>query len=498
MMRSMYSAISGLKAHQTKMDVIGNNIANVNTIAYKGSRVQFKEVFSQTLKGASSAEGGKGGSNPMQVGLGIDVSSIDNFQTIGSIERTEIPTDLMIDGEGFFMVSDDPSFNNRYYTRAGNFSIDDDGNLLSSGSLKVLGYKVKDGTIGPNAKLNDEIEGLTISKAMTFPAKCTGEKGNSITDPTVKSNARDVKFEGNIDANTGLDAKIIAKDTTGDSLPNEWRISKSSFVARQTTFTVYDEMGGEHIVKMSVKRTFKDPQPTPDGDDYLFTTDPISVGNVIEPSKWQVELEVVGESGGVIKDADGDNKFTIAFDENGNVSEGDMTNIVFQAADAAGTKFPNGSGNFNFNLSFKDEKGNSTITQSVTESSLSIEEVSGYKQGALDDFSIGKNGEIQGNFTNGQKSVLGKLVLAKFKNPSGLEKVSSNMYTETANSGIAIQGFAGSNGFGETQAGALEMSNIDLGREFTNMIQTQRGFQANSRIINTTDQMLEELINLKR
>ncbi|KDR95167.1 flagellar hook protein FlgE [Peptoclostridium litorale DSM 5388] len=496
MMRSMYSAISGLKAHQTKMDVIGNNIANVNTIAYKGSRVQFKEVFSQTLKGASSAEGGKGGSNPMQVGLGIDVSSIDNFQTIGSIERTEIPTDLMIDGEGFFMVSDDPSFNNRYYTRAGNFSIDDSGNLLSSGSLKVLGYKVKDGTIGPDAQLNDEIEGLTISKAMTFPAKCTGEKGNTTADPTVKSNARDVKFEGNIDANTGLDAKINAKDTTGDGSPNEWRISKSSFVARQTTFTVYDEMGGEHIVKMSVKRTFKDPQPTLDGDDYLFTADPVSVGNVIEPSKWKVELELVGDDGGQL--GTGSTEFDLTFDEDGNVSSGDMTNIVLTGPGGAGTKFPNGSGDFNFNLSFKDEKGNSTITQSVTESSLSIEEVGGYKQGALDDFSIGKNGEIQGNFTNGQKSVLGKLVLAKFKNPSGLEKVSSNMYTETANSGIAIQGFAGSNGFGETQAGALEMSNIDLGREFTNMIQTQRGFQANSRIINTTDQMLEELINLKR
>ncbi len=494
MMRSMYSAISGLKAHQTKMDVIGNNIANVNTIAYKGSRVQFKEVFSQTIKGASGAEGGKGGSNPMQVGLGIDVASIDNFQTVGSIERTEIPTDVMIDGEGFFMVSDDPSFNNRYYTRAGNFSIDDNGNLLASGGFKVLGYRVKDGTIGPEAQMNDEVEGLVISKSMTFPAKCTGEKGNTSSDPAMKSNSRDVKFNGNIDANTGLDAKISAKDTTGDGNPNEWRVSKSSLVARQTTFTVYDEMGGEHIVKMTIKRAFADPQPTDDGDDYLFTTDPVSIGSVIEPSKWKVDLEVVGDGGGELASTE----FDLTFDEDGNVSSGDMTNVVMQGSSTPGTKFPNGAGDFNFNISFKDEKGNSTITQAANDSSLSVDEISGYKQGALDEFSIAKNGEIQGKFTNGMSSILGRIMLAKFKNPSGLEKVSSNMYTETANSGIAIQGFAGSNGFGETQAGALEMSNIDLGREFTNMIQTQRGFQANSRIINTTDQMLEELINLKR
>ncbi|KDR95477.1 flagellar hook protein FlgE [Peptoclostridium litorale DSM 5388] len=485
MMRSMYSAISALKAHQTKMDVIGNNIANVNTIAFKGSRVQFEEVFSQTIKGASAAEGGKGGSNPMQVGLGIDVSSIDSFQTVGAIERTDILTDIMIYGEGFFMVSDDPSCNNRYYTRAGNLSVDEDGNLLSSGGFKVLGHSVKDGTMGPNALLNDELEGLVISKATTFPAKCTGQKGNG-SDPDLKSTSRDVKFEGNINSETGLDAKVSAKDTDGDGTFDEFRISKSSIVARETTFTVYDEMGGEHTIKMSVNRKMK-AGVSEDGDDYVISAEDANPADFFEPSEWSVELDVVGDVGETL----GSEKFDLSFDENG-VPDVDMENTTLVGP------FPNGADTFNFNLSFKDEKGNPTITQAASESSLSVEEVGGYKQGELEDFGISDNGDIIGVFTNGQKSIMGKMALAKFKNPEGLEKVSSNMYKETSNSGIAMIGFPGSNGFGATIAGALEMSNVDLGREFTNMIQTQRGFQANSRTINTADQMLEELINLKR
>lgn len=485
MMRSMYSAISALKAHQTKMDVIGNNIANVNTIAFKGSRVQFEEVFSQTIRGASGADGGKGGSNPMQVGLGIDISSIDSFQTLGSIERTDNPTDIMIYGEGFLMVSDDPNFNNKYYTRAGNLNIDSNGNLLSSGGFKVLGYGVKDGTIGPDAQLNDDLGGLVISRGMTFPAKCTGQKGSG-GDPDSKSSSGDVKFEGNINSETGLDAKVNAKDADGDGTVEECRINKSSMVARETTFTVYDEMGGEHTIKMSVRRKLK-PGVTEDSDDYILSAEDAKPEDFFEPSKWTVELEVVGDGGETL----GTDEFDLGFDENG-MPDIDMENVTLNGP------FANGADTFNFNLSFKDENGNPKITQASADSSLSVDKVGGYKQGSIAGFSIAENGEIQGVFTNGQKSILGKIALAKFKNPEGLEKLSSNMYTETSNSGIAMIGFPGSNGFGSTIAGALEMSNVDLGREFTNMIQTQRGFQANSRIINTADQMLEELINLKR
>ncbi|MZQ75127.1 MAG: flagellar hook-basal body complex protein [Peptoclostridium sp.] len=487
-MRSLYAAVSGLKSHQTKMDIIGNNIANVNTIAYKGARVQFKEVFNQTLKGATGAEDGKGGSNAMQVGLGIDVAAVDTMFTVGAIERTDNPTDVMIGGEGFFMVSDDPSFNNKYYTRAGNFTIDDNGNLLASGGFKVLGYRVEEGTVGPDAKLKEAIEGLVISKATVFPAKCTGSIGTEDTDI---SKDKDVTFEGNINVNTGLNATI-----TGDASP--YTISRADITARQTTFTVYDEMGGEHTIKMTIRRKFSsdagtEPIELKDGNYEITTNDKTKI---FDPNKWVVEVESMDGLGGTMKTADG-NPVVLAF-ENGKIVSGDMTNIRIMPSDDGSGYFANGARGFNFNLSFTDQNGNPTITQSANESSVTAASIGGYKQGSLDDFSIGENGDIMGNFTNGKKSILGKIALAKFKNPSGLEKKGSNLYIDTANSGIAIIGTPASNGFGPTVGGALEMSNVDLAREFTNMIQTQRGFQANSRIINTTDQMLEELINLKR
>lgn len=481
-MRSLYAAVSGLKSHQTKMDIIGNNIANVNTIAYKGARVQFKEVFNQTLKGATGAEDGKGGSNAMQVGLGIDVAAVDTMFTVGAIERTDNPTDVMIGGEGFFMVSDDPSFNNKYYTRAGNFTIDDKGNMLASGGFKVLGYRVQDGTIGPDAKLKETIESLIISKATVFPAKCTGSIGTEDTDI---SKNKDVTFEGNINVNTGLKANFTETEA------GNFLISKSDITARQTTFTVYDEMGGEHTIKMTIRKKFSDetkeaPKELKDGQ-YEVTSNKNE--DIFEANNWMVEIEDMDNS--VILDTV---QLTFA---GGKITAGDLSNIKLKPSGAA-TTFPNGARGFNFNLSFTDENGNPKITQSANESSVTAASIAGYKQGSLDDFSIGENGDIVGNFTNGKKSILGKIALAKFKNPSGLEKKGSNLYIDTANSGIAIIGTPGSNGFGPTVGGALEMSNVDLAREFTNMIQTQRGFQANSRIINTTDQMLEELINLKR
>ncbi|AHM56656.1 flagellar hook protein FlgE [Peptoclostridium acidaminophilum DSM 3953] len=487
-MRSLYAAVSGLKSHQTKMDIIGNNIANVNTIAYKGARVQFKEVFNQTLKGATGAEDGKGGSNAMQVGLGIDVAAVDTMFTVGAIERTDNPTDVMIGGEGFFMVSDDPSFNNKYYTRAGNFTIDDRGNMLASGGFKVLGYRVAEGTIGPDAKLKETIESLVISKATVFPAKCTGSVGTEDADI---SKEKDVTFEGNINVNTGLNANITKIDDAN------FQISKSDITARQTTFTVYDEMGGEHTIKMTISRKFKDGVATPNAeDDSLYDVTTNSINELYDSNKWVIEVESMDGLGGTMATKDGE-PVILEF-ENGKIVSGGMTNIEIMPSEDGTGYFPNGARGFNFNLSFTDENGNAKVTQSANESSVTAASIAGYKQGSLDDFSIGENGDIVGNFTNGKKSILGKIALAKFKNPSGLEKKGSNLYMDTANSGISIIGTPGSNGFGPTVGGALEMSNVDLAREFTNMIQTQRGFQANSRIINTTDQMLEELINLKR
>lgn len=232
MMRSMYSAVSGLRIHQGKMDTIGNNIANVNTVGFKKGQVTFQEVFSQVVRGASAPTGGKGGTNPQQIGMGSAVGSINTIHTKGPGQRTDNPTDLMIDGEGFFVVSDDANFNNKYYTRAGNFSLDRDGNLVTADGFKVLGYAA-DG----NGIIGTDVTNIRINMSETKAPTAT-EK---------------INFKGNLNSNT----EVINSDDltkTGhlidtvikDSLGNSYKVS---FEMRKT-----DESPDGNPWQMSVNR----------------------------------------------------------------------------------------------------------------------------------------------------------------------------------------------------------------------------------------------------
>ncbi|KAB3531380.1 flagellar hook protein FlgE [Alkaliphilus serpentinus] len=458
MMRSMFSAVSGLRAHQTRMDVIGNNIANVNTVGFKGSRVTFQEVFSQTLRGAGSPQDGRGGTNPQQVGLGINVASMDTFHIRGAVERTDYNTDLMVNGDGFFIVADDPNFLNRSYTRGGNFALDEAGNLVTADGYRVLGYMADE-----NGVLKSNLEGLQISKAVTFDAQVTAN----------------VNFEGNLNSETDIladPAKTVGNDDTFVYRLNgaKYEINPlfEETVARETSFQVYDNLGGIHQIKQAY----------------------IKVPGAAGPpavSQYAVETFYVNEDGSMIRAAATGNLVgtpghTIQFDNNGKLVGG--TNAVF----TVGEGLTNGAGAFTFDVDF------SKLTMFANTSTASATKIDGYKQGTLDDFTIASTGEIMGIFNNGQRRVLGQIALANFKNPAGLEKTASNMYRTTSNSGQAITGVPGSGGFGNLNPGALEMSNVDLSREFTNMITTQRGFQANSRIITTSDEMLQEVVNMKR
>ncbi len=494
MMRSMFSAVAGLKAHQTKMDVIGNNIANVNTVGFKGSRVTFKEVFSQTIKGASASQGGRGGTNPQQIGLGVTVGSIDTLHTRGSVESTDVPTDLMINGDGFFMVSDDPSFLNRSYTRAGNFKIDATGNLNLDG-YRVLGYRVDESTIGENPTYNTNLEGLVISKNMKFPAQVTGVKGDS----TQPSDGRDVTIEGNLNADLGLDADIVEKDTDGDG-DAEYLISKDQLQTNPQYVTVYDELGGEHELKLTFKRRIDNTDlTTPSGyeDYYVYnSSSPVSMANKIQSNSWDLEIEPVGNelansTTGAVTIPD------ITFTD-GKVVR-DKINIQLSRTTTITDSFANGAGTFNFNLALRNDDNEPLLTQfSSDDSTVHIETMKGYKQGTLNDYAIGDDGVVTAYFTNGKRSSIGRIGLANFKNPAGLQKTQENLFVDTANSGSPIIGKPGSSGFSTLIPGSLEMSNVDLAKEFTTMITTQRGFQANSRVITSTDEMLQELVNLKR
>lgn len=473
MMRSMFSAVSGLSAHQAKMDVIGNNISNVNTVGFKAGRVTFQEVFSQTIRGASAAQGGRGGTNPQQIGLGINVASMDTIHTRGAVERTDVPTDVMINGDGFFIVSNDTNFLNRSYTRAGNFYVDAAGNLNTADGYRVLGYRVDEKTYGQNPVFKTNLEGLLINRAASVPAQATTKVGfEGILDSGTKSTTSYTPAPSAIvGANdTVTDSVYLAKPADPskpfDAATNakyEVNPDYADAVARETTFDVYDKLGGIHRIKQCFIKT--------------------------GANQFQVETFYVKSDGSMLHATGAPfagGAVTLQFDTSGNLTAGGPLTLTIDGS------LTNGAGNLSFEVQYD------RLKMFANDSTAGATSVDGYKQGTLDGFSIGPDGTIEGIFSNGLKSPLGRIALANFKNPAGLLKTQANMYINTANSGEPMIGKPGDSGFASLNAGALEMSNVDLSKEFTTMITTQRGFQANSRVITTTDQMLEELVNLKR
>jgi len=434
----MFSGISGLRVHQTKMDVIGNNIANVNTTAFKSSRVTFNEVFSQTLQGASAAsiETGRGGRNPMQIGLGTNISSIDTLMTTGAAQRTDNPFDLMIEGDGFFIVGDESG---TYFTRAGVFRKDNDGNLTIPNGMKVMGWPAVD-------------NGTRIQRGTVEYLKL--DKPENITaDPEATTNLR---IQGNVNIQDGI---------SGNGIPIQLKF--------------YDSLGNLYTANLYMMYDATAAKWSIDIPDTLQLTD--ANGNVFT-------LENVGTE---------DDSITIVFDSDGNldIENSDGINGTFT--------IPNGGNPFD--LIIKSTIGPLTVDFSgLTQynQKTNIDPLMGDKNGLgagrepgeLTGYSIGADGIITAQYSNGQQKMLGQIVIANFRNPAGLQKVGDNLFITTPNSGE----FDGIGSEPNLQGGVLEMSNVDLAKEFTEMITTQRGFQANSRIITTSDEMLQELVNLKR
>lgn len=457
MMRSMYSGVSGLRAHQLKMDIIGNNIANVNTVGFKGQRVTFQEVYSQTIKGAGSPQTGRGGTNAQQVGLGISLSSIDTFHIRGAVQRTDNNTDLAVNGDGFFIVSSSPDYLSRSFTRAGNFSLDNDGNLVASNGYKVLGFMVDPDT----GVLKSNLEGIKISKAEADAAKATTF---SI-------------FEGNLDNNLAKLAVLptfTKATTTAPITPDTLTFDKDSKYW-EATYQYTDGLGGQHNIKYTFVRGLKDDGTIGADNEWGVFAQDLDSGN------YYTNTGACG-GGGVLKDI----TIPIKFGADGKLDPASLSKITLTIPEK------NGADSFDVSVDF------SMLTQFAGDSNAAITQSDGYPQGFLDSFAIAPTGEINAVFTNGQNKVIGRIALAVFKNPSGLEKTTENMYQITPNSGDAIVGLPGFGGMGSINPGTLEMSNVDISREFTEMISTQRGFQANSRIITTSDEMLQELVNLKR
>jgi flagellar hook protein FlgE len=405
----MFSAISGLKNHQTFMDVVGNNIANVNTTGFKQSRVTFQDILSQTVRSASGPQNGRGGVNPEQVGLGAVLGGIETIQSQGTLQSTGKVTDMAIQGDGFFVVSDGKQ---NLYTRDGAFDLGVDGTLLNpSSGLKVMGWQANPITGAVDSALPPTSIAIPIGAGMTGKASTT------------------LTTTGNLDATAASTASV------------------------PLSATVYDSLGNAHQLTL----TFTKPSPT--ANQWQYT-----VGDATNPSL-----------------ATG----SVTFTSEGKYDPTANTPATVNLPLTNGATTPE---SFTLDLSQLSQLSSASNLTSNTD---------GASAGSLTTFSVGSGGEITGVYSNGFKQPLGQIALASFQNPGGLMKAGGNLFSISPNSGSASIGAADSNGRGQIATGFLEGSNVDLAQQFTNMIMAERGFQANSRVITTSDEILQDLVNIK-
>ena len=388
MLRSLYSGISGLRAHQQMLDVTGNNIANVNTVGFKSSSVQFEDTLSQMVKGATGPGAAAGGTNPAQIGLGVKTAGISTNFSQGAAQATGKATDLMLSGDGMFTVKIGAE---TLYTRSGAFDFDSSGKLVSADGGLVQGWTAD---AAGNINTTSALGGITLPlNSVVAAAKTT--KGD---------------FTGNLPSDAAAGTALVRD------------------------FPVYDNAGNKTNLPLTL---------TSDG-----------AGN------WDVN------------------------DGTGSIGTLSFTN----GALTAGASLTSGG----IALDFSKVSGFAKLN------TVAVGTQDGHEAGTLSSYSIGDDGTISGSYSNGVIQPIARIAVTNFVNPGGLEKAGGSTYRQTANSGAPQVGTAGDPGFGSISGGFLEMSNVDLSQEFTNLIVAQRGFQANARIITTSDSVLEELVNLKR
>ncbi|GAA2550272.1 flagellar hook protein FlgE [Winogradskya consettensis] len=405
MLRSLFSGISGLRAHQQMMDVTGNNIANVNTTGYKSSQTVFQDTLSQMVNAAGAPQNGAGGTNPAQVGLGVKTASINANFSQGAAQTTGKSGDMMIQGDGFFVVK---SGGESVYTRAGSFNFDANGSLTTPNGQIVQGW---------SANTDGEVN-------------IAGAPGN-IKLPIGISLAPEQTTKFTLTGNLSYEAPIDATGATAGS-------------SKVIPIPVVDENGASSTLNVTLTKS--------GANEWTAKT----------PTGTAVPITFVN---GKPVAADGVTPLTsLTLTEGTETYDVDITDLTHY------------SGN--------------------TEARVS--DANGSGAGILSSYTVSNTGQIVGVFSNGLKQTLGQLALANFNNVNGLEKIGDSMFRSTVNSGLAQVGAAGSAGLGTITNGALEMSNVDLAQEFTNLVIAQRGFQANSRIITTSDEILQELVNLKR
>lgn len=551
MQSSLYTGISGLNANMSNLSVIGNNISNVNTVGFKGSRVTFGDVLSQTLTG---------GSGTNQVGLGVSMGSIQKVFSQGAFETTGNALDLAINGNGFYMVSD-PALSANYYTRAGQFSADKNGFIVNPEGMRLQGYmanasgtlqntvqdlQLATKTITPNATSNATLNANLDSNAavtgfvftagsndqISFSVGGTPYTASLITDGGLVTGGAATGAEVAAAIKSALQAANGNADTYGVAYDDQtgvftvsndtgnaaaitidWGASSAaallgysgagstaiavgaddSAAAKvaggafnlnsagdtsnfSTPVTVFDSLGNDHVVTLYFRK------------DSLGAT-----GNTWE---WFGVVDAAESSSGVTEiQAQG----SVTFNTSGSLYTESGVTYPTGGFNFTGGALQNQMIGFDFGTSItQGGTGTDGTTQYGTASGVSMLTQDGYSSGTLQRISIDQDGMLRGIFSNGNDLTLGQVLLADFASPTGLAASGMNLYKETYDSGQPLIGAPGSAGRGLVQSSTLELSNVDIAREFVNMITAQRGFQANSKIITTTDELLAELVNLKR
>jgi flagellar hook protein FlgE len=412
-MPSFSTSLSGLNSESQALSVISNNLANLNTVGYKSASPQFQDLFYQQI-------GSSGNGNPIQVGVGATVGSIPATFTQGSVESTGVPTDVAIQGNGFFVLDNNGT---RSYTRAGDFTVGSNGELLTSDGSAVLGYPAVNGTINASQTLAP----LVISTGQLSPPQATS----------------------NVSVTMNLDAGAPVGGTFS------------------TPVTVYDSLGGTHVLTYNFTKT--------------------------AANKWSYTITIPAADVGTTGNPVTVNSGTLTFNGSGQLTSptGNVTGITVSG-------LADGASNLAFNWDLYDSTNSPIVTQASSPSAASSTQQDGYPSGTLASFNIQGDGTIQGIFSNGQTLALGQLALATFANQQGLVRNGSNEFLASLSSGTANVGAPNTGGRGTLAGGALEQSNVDIATEFAQLILAERGYQANSRVVTTIDQVIQDAINMSQ
>ncbi len=558
LLNSLFSGVSGLRNHQAMMDVIGNNIANVNTIGYKGSRVTFSDTFNQLIKSGTNAKEGAGGTNSMQVGLGMKINSIDRNWNQGTFERTGITTDLALQGPGLFVLKSNGS---QIYSRAGAFIFDAEGQLVNPQNGAIVQGKVANG-LG-EIPAGNATQDIKIDKNLKLPAVAT----------------ENIVWGGNLESGSATKRTDIV-EMSGNYKSDD---SVAHATADEQTYTIYGLDGTEYQLKTSYDSTAYSAGPpetnadytlnyelldkngnalstpvsgtqaltfdstsnknttaaltlTGDGNNINFELNfnglsrnsaPTSVSTKIDKNEeaevvngtvtiydslgsahslsikythidsnaWSWEIEDPS-TGSIVNASPNESSGTILFKPDGTIDQIKQGNTLVSSLPEIQFTPESGADAMKVKLDFGS--GTNGITQTSLGSQVQALSQDGSSAASLANLNVDQYGNIVGIFTNGSSQTLAQVMVATFTNLNGLTSIGDNMYQVSANAGDPRISTPGTESSTTIQSGALEQSNVDLTEEFTKMIVSQRGFQANARVVTTADALLQEITNLIR